>query len=189
VLIGHLNDYTGNVLYDQVELKELTDESLGKIAAIIHQNVYMFDETIEQNISLHKAYKNEALELVVEESGVSLFLNDERTLQTKVGENGSNLSGGERQRIAVARALIQNKPLLILDEGTSAIDKQTARDIESRLLFREDLTLLTITHSLDPDLLNRYDEIIYMKDGTIIESGSFADLMESQGKFSQYMQS
>jgi len=186
-LIGHLTDYQGNILYDQVELKELTDESLGKMSAMIHQNVYMFDEDIEQNIRLHKGYKQAELQFAVEDSGVSLFLTDERTLQTKVGENGSNLSGGQRQRIAVARALIQNKPLLILDEGTSAIDKQTATDIESRLLARGDLTLLTITHSLDEEMLGRYDEIIYMEEGTIVERGSFVELMESQGKFSQYV--
>jgi ABC-type bacteriocin/lantibiotic exporter with double-glycine peptidase domain len=186
-LIGHLNDYQGSILYDQVELKELTDQSFGKLSAMIHQNVYMFDEDIEQNICLHQTYKQAELQSAVQDSGVSLFLDEERTLQTKVGENGSNLSGGQRQRIAVARALIQNKPLLILDEGTSAIDKQTATDIESRLLDREDLTLITITHSLDEDMLSQYDEIIYMEDGSIIENGSFSDLMASQGRFSQYM--
>ena len=186
-LIGHLTDYNGDILYDQVQLKELSEESLGKMSAMVHQNVYMFDEDIEQNIRLYKDYEAGVLDSVMVDSGVALFLNDERTLQTKVGENGSNLSGGERQRIAVARALIQNKPLLILDEGTSAIDKQTAEDIERRLLARADLTLLTITHSLDPELLSRYDEIIYMEAGRIIESGSYVDLVASQGAFSQYL--
>jgi len=186
-LMGHLNGYSGEVLYDQVELKELTDTSFGKLPTMVHQNVYMFDEDIEQNIRLHKAYTHAELQSAIEDSGVSLFLNDERTLRALVGENGSNLSGGQRQRIAVARALIQNKPLLILDEGTSAVDKQTGADIERRLLKREDLTLLTITHSLDEEMLNQYDEIIYMEEGLIIESGPFADLMESDGKFRQYM--
>ena len=80
-------------------------------------------------------------------------------LQYRVGENGSNLSGGQKQRIAVARALIRNKPILILDEGTSAIDMQTAYDIENRLLKMENLTLITITHHLEQNLLDKYDEI------------------------------
>lgn len=188
VLIGHLNGYQGNVSYDQIELKELSYQSFGKIPAMVHQNVYMFDETIEQNITLHQSHKSEDLLLAIENSGVSLFLDESRTLQSKVGENGSNLSGGQRQRIAVARALIQNKPLLILDEGTSALDRQTAIDIEGRLLDLDNLTLLTITHSLDSEMLSQYDEIIYMEDGTIVETGSYTELMASQGKFKHYMQ-
>jgi len=187
VLIGYLNNYGGKVLYDQVELKEVTDESFEKLPTMVHQNVYMFDDDIEQNIRLYKEYSQGEMQSAINDSGVSLFLNDERTLQTKVGENGANLSGGERQRIAIARALIQSKPLLILDEGTSAVDKQTGSDIESRLLDRDDLTLLTITHTLGEEMLSRYDEIIYMEEGTIVESGSFSDLMALDGKFSQYM--
>ena len=188
VLMGHLNGYLGHVTFDQIDLKKLSNQSLGKIPAMVHQNVYMFDETIEQNISLHQIHRSEDLLLAIENSGVSLFLDESLTLQSKVGENGSNLSGGQRQRIAVARALVQNKPLLILDEGTSALDRQTAMDIEKRLLNLESLTLLTITHSLDSQMLSQYDEIIYMEDGTIVESGSYAQLMESQGKFKHYMQ-
>ena len=74
-----------------------------------------------------------------------------------------------------------------MDEGTSAIDRQTARDIESRLLGRKDLTLITITHSLEEDMLNQYDEIIYMEDGAIIEHGSFESLMKKDEKFSNYL--
>lgn len=187
LLIGYLNDYEGNILYDQVELKKLTPESLGQISSMVHQQVYMFDETIEANITLHQTYQEEELATAIQSSGVSLFLNDERTLQSTTGENGAHLSGGQRQRIAVARALIRNKPLLILDEGTAALDRQTATDIEQRLLAFEDLTLITITHFLDAELLSQYDEIIYMEDGRIVESGSYAALLESQGKLSQSM--
>lgn len=186
-LIGHLNGYQGEILYDQLELKRLSDDSYSKLSSMIHQNVYMFDEDIEQNICLHSSFDKTQLLSAIEESGVSLFLKENRTIKTKVGENGSNLSGGQRQRIAVARALIQNKPLLILDEGTSAVDKQTAHDIENRLLKRDDLTLITITHSLDIDLLSRYDEIIYMEDGNIIEHGPLNNLMKSEGKLYHYI--
>ena len=187
VLIGHLDNYRGNVLYDEIELKELTVESFGKLPSMVHQFVYMFDEDIEQNICLYKEYSREELRAAILASGVSLFLGGERTLQTKVGENGANLSGGQRQRIAVARALIQNKPLLILDEGTSAVDTQTGLDIENRLLAREDLTLITITHSLRDEMLRQYDEIIYIEEGRIVENGAYVDLLDLGGRFSKYM--
>ena len=182
-LIGYLDDYEGEILYDNVELKELSAESLEKLAVMIHQNVFMFDESIEQNILLHEDFENEVIDLAIKNSGVDLFLNSEKNLKTEVGENGSNLSGGQRQRIAVARALIQNKPLMIVDEGTSAIDKQTAKDIEHRLLERNELTLITITHSLDQDLLSQYDEILYMEGGQIVEHGPLEELLKQKGKF------
>lgn len=182
-LMGHFTAYSGEVAYDGACLTDLSRESFDQIPTMVHQNVYMFDEDIEKNITLHKEYTAEELQQAVDASGASLFLNDERTLQSAVGENGANLSGGERQRIAVARALIQNKPLLILDEGTSAIDKQTGTDIERRLLEREDLTLITITHSLDADLLDQYDEVIYMEEGQVIEQGSYEELISKEGEF------
>jgi len=187
VLIGHLNDYEGDVRYDGVKTRALASESFGKLPAMVHQNVYMFDEDIASNIGLHQSYAKGAMDLAVRDSGVDLFLNDERTLSFAVGENGSNLSGGQRQRIAVARALIQNKPLLILDEGTSAVDRQTGADIENRLLRRDDLTLITITHSLDAEMLKQYDTVIYMEEGEIVESGSFDGLVAQGGKFANYL--
>lgn len=97
------------------------------------------------------------------------------------------MSGGQKQRIAVARALIRNKPILILDEGTSAIDMQTAYDIESRLLKINDLTLITITHNLEEKLLKKYDEIIYMDNGNIKEQGHFQELVNASSCFSEYV--
>ena len=99
---------------------------------------------------------------------------------------GSKLSGGQRQRIAVARALIEQKPLLILDEGTSAVDIQTAYDIENALLELDDLTMVTITHNLRPELLSRYDAILFMREGRIQEVGTFDSLVEQQGAFASF---
>ncbi|MGL5087200.1 MAG: ATP-binding cassette domain-containing protein, partial [Clostridium sp.] len=97
-----------------------------------------------------------------------------------------NLSGGQRQRIAIARALIQETPILVLDEGTSAIDMQTGYDIESKLLEVDNLTLITITHKMSEELLGLYDEIIFMDEGVIVESGSLNELLEKQGGFSNF---
>lgn len=101
----------------------------------------------------------------------------------KIEENGSNLSGGQKQRIAVARAIIQEKPILFLDEGTSAIDRQTAYDIENRLLNLEGLTLITITHNFQETILGQYDQIIYMEGGTIKDIGTFHELIQKKSGF------
>lgn len=187
LLSGYYSTYTGEILYDDTEYHMLDKDNVVQLSSIIHQNIYMFDETIYDNICLHEHYPEERIERVIADSGLTEFISELPTgLQYQVGENGSNLSGGQKQRIAVARALIRNKPILILDEGTSAIDMQTAYDIENRLLKMEDLTLITITHHLEPNLLDKYDEIFYMQNGRIKEKGCFKHLINTASCFSEY---
>ena len=187
LLSGYYSTYKGEILYDDTEFHMLDKDSVVQLSSIIHQNVYMFDETIYDNICLHEHYPEEQVEKVIESSGLTEFISELPTgLQYRVGENGANLSGGQKQRIAVARALIRNKPILILDEGTSAIDMQTAYDIENRLLKMENLTLITITHHLEQSLLDKYDEIFYMENGHIKERGSFKHLINTSSCFSEY---
>lgn len=183
LLSGYYAKFDGEVSYDGVDIRKLDIEKLNEMSSVIHQNVYMFDESIQNNICLHKQIAPTALQKALDMSGVTMFLGDEKTLDTSAGENGNNLSGGQRQRVAVARALVQGKPILILDEGTSAVDMQTAYDIESQLLKISELTVITITHSLNPELLENYDQVIFMKNGTISETGSFGKLMENKGAF------
>lgn len=186
LITGYYAGFTGNIYYDVQNLHQLNIEAVNELSSIIHQNVYMFDESIRDNICLHKQLSGNQLEEALDISGVKLFLDDQKNLDSLVGENGNTLSGGQRQRIAVARALIQEKSLLILDEGTSAIDMQTAYDIESRLLKINDLTLITITHSLNPELLISYDKIIYMEDGKICEVDNFENLVTMKNKFYEF---
>ena len=188
VLMGSYADYNGSITFDNTSLRDLDIQEIHSLASIIHQNIYMFDDNILQNINLYKEFLSTELEAALSKSGVGQFTKDmpEGILQ-RVGENGSNLSGGQRQRIAVARALIRNKPILILDEGTSAIDAQTAYEIENSLLSINDLTLITITHNLQMELLEKYDQIIYMEEGYIKELGSLQELMAKQGEFYYFM--
>lgn len=183
LLTGYYAGFQGEVLYDGIDMRKLDIEKLNEMSSVIHQNVYMFDESIRDNICLHKQIKAADLQRALDMSGVELFLGDEKSLDTKAGENGNNLSGGQRQRIAVARALVQGKPILVLDEGTSAVDMQTAYDIESQLLKINDLTVITITHSLNPELLHDYDQIIFMENGNILETDRFENLMKANGEF------
>ena len=189
LIAGYYSDFKGNVLYDEDNLSIVDVDKITALSSIIHQNVYMFDESILDNICLHEDYSKEELQSALSDSGLLHFIEQvPNGLEYHVGENGNNLSGGQKQRIAVARALIRKKPLLILDEGTSAIDMQTAYDIESRLLAISDLTLLTITHNMSKDILELYDEIIFMADGRIIEHGTFETLIAKHAAFYDFYQ-
>ena len=184
LMLGYYSDFSGNIKFDGNSIKNLNIEQLNKMISIIHQNVYMFDKTIKDNICLYKEFSEEQINNVLNLSGANKFIEETSNgLNYLVGENGSNLSGGQRQRIAIARALIQQTPILVLDEGTSAIDMQTAYDIESKLLNIKDLTLITITHKMSEELLSLYDEIIYMENGQIVESGNLKELLQKKEKF------
>lgn len=168
LLLGYFENYSGSILYDGQELGTLNPNKIAEIASIIHQNIYLFNWSIRENILLHENFSEQALAQAMEKSGVSLFVDEkENGLDNVVGENGSLLSGGQRQRIALARALIRHAPLVILDEGTSALDKQTAYEIESRLLKDKEITLIAITHNPNPKLMVQYDKIYRMSNGQL----------------------
>ncbi|MCI9620322.1 MAG: ABC transporter ATP-binding protein [Dorea sp.] len=168
LLLGYFEDYGGSIRYDGRELRALDMDKIAGIISVIHQNVYLFNLSVRENILLFEEFDEAALAEAVEKSGVSLFIDEkEGGLDHGAGENGALLSGGQRQRVALVRALIRRAPFVILDEGTSALDRKTACEIESRLLEDEELTLLTITHNPDPQLMRRYDGIYRMNDGRL----------------------
>jgi len=187
LLTGSYYDFEGKISYDGKDIRKLDIEQLTNMISVIHQNIYMFDDSIKENICLYESFSDKELDDVLTTSGVQQFLDiASNGIQSLVGENGSNISGGQRQRIAVARALIKKKPILILDEGTSAIDMQTAYDIESRLLKLDNLTLITITHNMSRDILSMYDQIIYMENGRIAETGILDELISNNGEFYRF---
>ena len=144
----------------------------------------MFDRSLKDNIILGKSFNEDEIDKAIKTSGVNEFLNIlPNGIDSYIGENGNNLSGGQKQRVAIARSLIQNTPILLLDEGTSALDSKTAFEIEDTLLKIDDLTVITVTHKLIDSILNRYDEIIVMDNGKIIEKGNFNELMDNRGEF------
>lgn len=102
-------------------------------------------------------------------------------MDLQVGEAGNELSGGQKQRISIARALIRKTPILLMDEATAALDQKNTTEIEEAILKIADLTAIVVTHKLNPNLLSKYDAIIFMKDGTITENGPFEELMQQKG--------
>lgn len=97
-------------------------------------------------------------------------------LDTPIGENGNKLSGGERQRISIARALIKKADVLILDEATSSLDNNTAKQIEEVVLGLENITLISITHKLDESVLQYYDKVLILGKGNIVQSGNYMEI-------------
>lgn len=170
LLTGIYANYSGGIHYDGTELHDVDIEKLRGLVTVIHQNTFIFNETVRFNICLGENFSEEALTRALRLSGVDRFLSSvEGGLDGDCGENGSLFSGGQRQRIALARALIRNVKVLILDEGVSAIDVATANEIEQELLDMKDLTLLTVTHRIKDGLIGQYDRIMVMKDGMVKE--------------------
>ena len=161
LLLGQLSGYDGALLFDGVNAEEYDAESITDKIAYIEQNVSLFDTTIRNNITLWGDFTEQEIENALKES--ALFDDLKRFplgLETPVGENGKNLSGGQRQRIAVARALIHEKNILFVDEGTSALDRKNAEIIETRLLKNPNLTLLLISHHLEAERRAQFDGIL-----------------------------
>jgi len=175
---------SGYISIDNQDLQAISAESLYNLMTIVQQDVYIFDDTLKANITLSQSFTEDDIKKAVQQSGLeSYILENELGLQTLCGENGSNLSGGERQRLSIARALIRKTPILLLDEATSSLDNQVTTEIENSILEIQDLTVLVVTHKLNKSMLKKYNRILFMKNGVIVEDGSFDNLMYRKGEF------
>ena len=175
---------SGHISIDNQDIQAISAESLYNLMTIVQQDVYIFDDTLRANITLNQFFTDEEIKQAVEQSGLeSYVLENELGLQALCGENGSNLSGGQKQRVSIARALIRKTPILLLDEATSSLDNQVTTEIESSILDIQNLTALVVTHKLNENILKRYDRILFMKAGVIVEDGSFCDLIDRRGEF------
>lgn len=175
---------SGYISIDNQDLQAISAESLYNLMTIVQQDVYIFDDTLKANITLSQSFTEDDIKKAVQQSGLeSYILENELGLQTLCGENGSNLSGGERQRLSIARALIRKTPILLLDEATSSLDNQVTTEIENSILEIQDLTVLVVTHKLNKSMLKKYNRIFFMKNGVIVEDGSFDNLMDRKGEF------
>ena len=182
LLMASTHDYAGNILYDENELRQIDSAALYDIISVVQQNVFIFNASIRDNITMFCDFPEKEVERAIALSGLSALI-AERGADYTCGENGSGLSGGEKQRISIARSLLKRSQVLLVDEATAALDAQTAFQVSDAILDLEDITRIVVTHDLDAELLKRYDCILTMKNGKITEQGSFEALMAQKGYF------
>lgn len=182
LLMAGSSRYEGEIRYDGVELRQMSSASLYDITSLVQQNVFVFNSSLQDNITMFRDFKEEEVERAIQLSGLSAFRN-ERGADYPCGENGTGLSGGERQRISIARALLRQTPVLLVDEATAALDAQTAYHVTDSILKLKDLTRIVVTHRLEETLLRCYDRILVLKNGHIVETGTLEELMEEKGYF------
>ena len=182
LLTAAAGNYRGNILIDNTELRSIASESLYELISVIQQNVFIFNASIRDNVTMFRSFPEQEIEDAISHAHLNALI-AERGDGYLCGENGKGLSGGEKQRISIARSLLKKSSVLLADEATASLDAQTAHQVASDILDLDGITRIVVTHGLEESLLRRYDGIVVLKDGRIEESGSFDELMERKGYF------
>jgi len=180
LLSGYFTDFEGDILIDDSNIKNLGSDSIANLISMIHQNVFIFDDDIKNNISLFNNYNTTSINEIIDFVNLNYLIDNDKK---HLGENGSYLSGGEKQRIAIARALIKDTPIIILDEATSSLDNKNSYELENSLLSLNNLTCIVVTHKLNANILRKYDKIFVLNNGIVKESGTFDELISRKEFF------
>ncbi|CAD5220372.1 unnamed protein product [Bursaphelenchus okinawaensis] len=175
----------GDVEVDGINIREVGPQTLRKTMALVSQEPILFDRSIRDNImyGLEKRVDDDAMEEVLNMANISAFISElPETLNTRVGDKGTQLSGGQKQRVAIARALIREPKILLLDEATSALDSESERVVQQALdRARQGRTCIIIAHRLST-IMNA-DKIAVLKEGKLFEYGTHQELLDKKGVY------
>lgn len=165
----------GRILLGTEDISELSLRQYRDMVSVVSQQIYLFNDTIRNNICLYKQVSDAAVETACRDSGLEDFIK-EVSLDYVVGQNGAMLSGGQKQKIALARALIHDKPIIIFDEATSNTDAYSEQQINGLLNTKlKEKTVIVITHK--KEILSKVEQIIVLKEGVVVDTGTFDELI------------
>ncbi len=170
-------------------MKEYSYDSLIRNFSFVFQTVYLFEDTIENNIKFGNpdASHEEVVAAAKKAACHDFILSLPEGYQTKIGEGGASLSGGERQRISIARAIIKDAPIIILDEATANVDPENEEALMQAIhSLTKDKTIIMIAHRLKT--VERADQIVVLDQGRIVEQGKHRELLAKQGLYSRFIQ-
>ena len=179
----------GEILLGGINVKNYTCDSLLKNFSIVFQKIYLFEDTIENNILFGKpqATKEEMISAARKACCHDFISALPDGYQTKIGEGGATLSGGEKQRISIARAILKDAPIVILDEATSSIDPENERELQHAISeLTKNKTLLMIAHRLNT--VRGADQILVLEDGRIVQSGKHQELIQQEGLYRRFVE-
>jgi len=180
----------GNVYIDDQNIKKLQIKSLRDSIALVSQDVILFDKSIMKNIAIAnpKASKFEIIEASKKADAHNFIIKLKKSYKTITGDRGLNLSGGERQKISIARALIKQPRILLLDEATNSLDSINEIEINKTLdKYFKDKTVIIIAHKLET--IKDADNIIVLKDGNMVGAGKYEDLQKENKYFQELINS
>ncbi|MDR7856577.1 ABC transporter ATP-binding protein [Tissierella sp.] len=172
------DDYEGEIIVDGVDYRKIKENTLNDNVAFIYQDVFLFEDSIFNNIALFKPYSEEEVLNAAEKSGLKNLLGKkENGIQEMLMENGKNLSGGERQRISIARAVVKKCQILFADEGTSSLDEELGRTVEDTILSLNS-TVIAISHRYYEGITEKYDYVLEIVDNKINQYNANEYFME-----------
>ena len=180
---------SGSITVGGHDLKEMTCDSLLKNISMVFQNVYLFNDTIRANILFGKpdATEEEMVAAAKKARCHDFIMALPNGYDTVVGEGGGTLSGGERQRISIARAILKNAPIIILDEATASIDPENEHLIQQAISeLTRGKTIITIAHRLAT--IENADRILVLDDGRVVQQGTHAQLVAEEGKYRRFVE-
>ena len=183
-LLLRLYDYgKGQILIDGKELKDYKLQTLRSLFALVSQDVFLFNDTVKENIKAGENFSDEQISTAFEVSYADEFVHGlPEGIETEIGDRGLKLSGGQAQRLTIARAFLRDCPILLFDEATSALDNESERIVQKALeKVAAHKTVLAVAHRLST--IQNYDRIIVMKEGQKVQEGTHDELMSSDGEY------